>query len=123
MLSYSTGESGSGAGVDKVGPQPDSFANGNPDYLSRGRSSTTPPSIRRWPPRPMPNSPVAGRATVLIFPDLTPATTPTRPCSKCRAIAIGPCCRDSTKPVNDLSRRPGRGHQSPVAIRDPGSGE
>lgn len=52
-----------------------------------------------------PNSPVAGRATVFIFPDLNTVTPPTKRYSvSADLISIGPMLQGMRKPVNDLSR-------------------
>ena len=53
----------------------------------------------------LPNSPVAGRATVFIFPDLNTGNNTYRAVQRsARAIAIGPVLQGLRKPVNDLSR-------------------
>ncbi len=64
MLSYSTGDSGSGADVDKVRAATELVRNaGTRPAGRRARSSTTPPSTRRWPPPRCPDrrSPAAPR--------------------------------------------------------------
>ncbi|HNM84617.1 MAG TPA: phosphate acetyltransferase, partial [Mycobacterium sp.] len=70
MLSYSTGSSGSGADVDKVRTATDLVRRRAPDLLVEGPiqyDAAVEPSVAVTK---MPDSPVAGRATVLIFPDL-----------------------------------------------------
>jgi phosphate acetyltransferase len=53
----------------------------------------------------MPNSPVAGQATVLIFPDLNTGNNLYKAVQRSsNAIAIGPVLQGLNKPVNDLSR-------------------
>ena len=53
----------------------------------------------------MPNSPVAGRATVFIFPDLNTGNNTYKAVQRsAHAIAIGPVLQGLRKPVNDLSR-------------------
>ena len=106
MLSYSTGTSGSGADVEKVRAATELVhANCVPTCWSRGRSSTTPRSIPRWRPTKLPDSQVAGRATVLIFPDLNTGNNTYKAVQRsANAIAIGPVLQGLNKPVNDLSR-------------------
>ena len=70
MLSYSTGSSGSGSDVEKVLRGDRLIASARPTCWSRAPSSTTPPSTPRWRNAKLPDSAVAGRATVFIFPDL-----------------------------------------------------
>ena len=53
----------------------------------------------------LPDSPVAGRATVFIFPDLNTGNNTYKAVQRsARAIAIGPVLQGLRKPVNDLSR-------------------
>ncbi|WP_312133832.1 phosphate acyltransferase, partial [Leclercia sp.] len=52
-----------------------------------------------------PNSPVAGRATVFIFPDLNTGNTTYKAVQRSAdLISIGPMLQGMRKPVNDLSR-------------------
>ncbi|MFR3707012.1 MAG: phosphate acyltransferase [Enterobacter hormaechei] len=52
-----------------------------------------------------PNSPVAGRATVFIFPDLNTGNTTHKAVQRSAdLISIGPMLQGMRKPVNDLSR-------------------
>lgn len=105
MLSYSTGTSGTGADVDKVraatelvrGRQPDLLVDG-PIQYDAAVDPTTAASK-------MPDSKVAGRATVLIFPDLNTGNNTYKAVQRSAgAIAIGPVLQGLKKPVNDLSR-------------------
>ncbi|WP_182346570.1 phosphate acetyltransferase [Tomitella gaofuii] len=105
MLSYSTGESGSGADVDKVRAA---------TALVRERGTGLPvegpiqfdaavePSVAA---AKMPESAVAGRATVLVFPDLNTGNNTYKAVQRTAgAVAIGPVLQGLRKPVNDLSR-------------------
>ena len=76
-----------------------------PTCWSRGRSSTTPRLIRWWPSTKLPDSQVAGRATVLIFPDLNTGNNTYKAVQRsANAVAVGPVLQGLNKPVNDLSR-------------------
>ena len=105
MLSYSTGESGSGAGVDKVRAATELVRQREPDLLVEGPiqyDAAVEPSVAA---SKMPDSPVAGRATVLIFPDLNTGNNTYKAVQRSAgAIAIGPVLQGLNKPVNDLSR-------------------
>ncbi|MCW1959426.1 MAG: phosphate acetyltransferase [Mycobacterium sp.] len=105
MLSYSTGESGSGAGVDKVRAATELVRQREPDLLVEGPiqyDAAVEPSVAA---SKMPGSPVAGRATVLIFPDLNTGNNTYKAVQRSAgAIAIGPVLQGLNKPVNDLSR-------------------
>ena len=105
MLSYSTGESGSGAGVDKVRAATEFVREREPNLLVEGPiqyDAAVEPSVAA---SKMPDSPVAGRATVLIFPDLNTGNNTYKAVQRSAgAIAIGPVLQGLNKPVNDLSR-------------------
>ena len=105
MLSYSTGESGTGAGVDKVRAATELVRQREPDLLVEGPiqyDAAVEPSVAK---SKMPNSPVAGKATVLIFPDLNTGNNTYKAVQRSAgAIAIGPVLQGLNKPVNDLSR-------------------
>jgi phosphate acetyltransferase len=105
MLSYSTGESGSGAGVDKVRAATELVRQREPDLLVEGPiqyDAAVEPTVAA---SKMPNSAVAGRATVLIFPDLNTGNNTYKAVQRSAgAIAIGPVLQGLNKPVNDLSR-------------------
>jgi phosphate acetyltransferase len=105
MLSYSTGESGKGAGVDKVreaakiakGRRPDLKIEGPIQYdaaVDAGVAKTK-----------LPGSEVAGHATVFIFPDLNTGNNTYKAVQRsANAVAVGPILQGLNKPVNDLSR-------------------
>jgi phosphate acetyltransferase len=105
MLSYSTGESGSGAGVDKVRAATELVRKREPTLLVEGPiqyDAAVEPSVAA---SKMPDSPVAGRATVLIFPDLNTGNNTYKAVQRSAgAVAIGPVLQGLNKPVNDLSR-------------------
>lgn len=105
MLSYSTGESGSGASVEKVKTATDLVRQRDPDLLVAGPiqyDAAVDPTVAA---AKMPDSPVAGRATVLIFPDLNTGNNTYKAVQRSAgAIAIGPVLQGLNKPVNDLSR-------------------
>jgi phosphate acetyltransferase len=90
MLSYSTGTSGSGAEVEKVRAATELVHQRAPELLLEGPiqyDAAIDPEVARTK---LPNSPVAGRATVFIFPDLNTYKAVQR---SAHAIAIGPVLR------------------------------
>ena len=105
MLSYSTGTSGSGAEVEKVRAATALVAERAPHLLFEGPiqyDAAIDPEVARTK---LPDSPVAGRATVFIFPDLNTGNNTYKAVQRsARAIAIGPVLQGLRKPVNDLSR-------------------
>jgi len=105
MLSYSTGTSGTGIDVDKVRTATELVRKREPDLLVEGPiqyDAAVEPSVAKTK---MPDSKVAGRATVLIFPDLNTGNNTYKAVQRSAgAIAIGPVLQGLRKPVNDLSR-------------------
>jgi phosphate acetyltransferase len=105
MLSYSTGTSGSGADVEKVRAATELVRQRAPELLLEGPiqyDAAVDPEVARTK---LPNSAVAGRATVFIFPDLNTGNNTYKAVQRsARAIAIGPVLQGLRKPVNDLSR-------------------
>ena len=105
MLSYSTGDSGAGADVDKVRAATELVRRRAPQLLVEGPiqyDAAIEPSVAATKLRA---SPVAGRATVLIFPDLNTGNNTYKAVQRSAgAIAIGPVLQGLRKPVNDLSR-------------------
>ncbi|HEX9178346.1 MAG TPA: phosphate acetyltransferase [Mycobacterium sp.] len=105
MLSYSTGTSGSGAEVEKVRRATELVREREPELLVDGPiqyDAAVEPSVAATK---APDSPVAGRATVLIFPDLNTGNNTYKAVQRSAgAIAIGPVLQGLKKPVNDLSR-------------------
>ena len=105
MLSYSTGESGKGADVEKVREATRIAHARRPDLKLEGPiqyDAAVDPEVAR---SKMPGSQVAGQATVFIFPDLNTGNNTYKAVQRsAAAIAIGPVLQGLNKPVNDLSR-------------------
>jgi phosphate acetyltransferase len=105
MLSYSTGESGSGADVDKVREGTRLARERAPDLLIEGPiqyDAAIDPAVAR---AKLPDSAVAGRATVFVFPDLNTGNNTYKAVQRSAgAVAMGPVLQGLRKPVNDLSR-------------------
>ncbi len=105
MLSYSTGESGHGEDVDKVRAATEIVREKRPDLSVEGPlqyDAAVDPAVAATK---IPNSSVAGRATVLVFPDLNTGNNLYKAVQRTAgAIAIGPVLQGLNKPVNDLSR-------------------
>lgn len=105
MLSYSTGESGSGDDVEKVRTATAFVRERQPQLLVEGPiqyDAAAEPSVAATK---MPDSPVAGRATVFVFPDLNTGNNTYKAVQRSAgAVAIGPVLQGLRKPVNDLSR-------------------
>ncbi|MFJ3666474.1 phosphate acetyltransferase [Streptomyces sp. NPDC090106] len=105
MLSYSTGTSGSGADVDKVREATELVRLRRPDLRIEGPiqyDAAVEPSVAATK---LPESEVAGQATVLIFPDLNTGNNTYKAVQRSAgAIAVGPVLQGLRKPVNDLSR-------------------
>lgn len=105
MISYSTGESGHGADVDKVREATAIAKQQAPDLLIDGPLQYDAAMIANVARSKAPNSPVAGRATVCIFPDLNTGNTTYKAVQRsANVISIGPMLQGLNKPVNDLSR-------------------
>jgi len=105
MLSYSTGSSGSGADVEKVRQATLLVRQRRPDLPVEGPiqyDAAADPGVAR---AKMPDSPVAGRATVFIVPDLNTGNTLYKAVQRSAgAVAIGPVLQGLRRPINDLSR-------------------
>lgn len=105
MLSYSTGTSGSGADVEKVREATALVRERRPDLLVEGPiqyDAAADPTVAN---AKMPDSEVAGRATVFIFPDLNTGNNTYKAVQRSAgAVAIGPILQGLRKPINDLSR-------------------
>jgi phosphate acetyltransferase len=105
MLSYSTGSSGAGADVDKVRRATDMVRAMRPDLLVEGPIQYDAAVDVDVAATKLPDSLVAGRATVLIFPDLNTGNNTYKAVQRSAgAVAIGPVLQGLNRPVNDLSR-------------------
>jgi phosphate acetyltransferase len=105
MLSYSTGESGSGADVEKVRAATALVRDRRPDLLVEGPIQYDAAADAAVAASKMPGSQVAGRATVFIFPDLNTGNNTYKAVQRSAgAVAIGPVLQGLRKPINDLSR-------------------
>ena len=105
MLSYSTGESGAGAEVDKVRTATALVRERRPELSVDGPiqyDAAVDASVARTK---APGSEVAGRATVFVFPDLNTGNNTYKAVQRSAgAVAVGPVLQGLRKPVNDLSR-------------------
>ncbi len=105
MLSYSTGESGSGADVDKVRAATDLVRERRADLVVEGPIQYDAAVDASVAETKLPGSEVAGRATVFIFPDLNTGNNTYKAVQRSAgAVAVGPVLQGLRKPVNDLSR-------------------
>lgn len=105
MLSYSSGSSGEGVDVDKVRRATEIIKQQRPDIKVEGPiqyDAAVDPVVGK---QKMPNSLVAGQASVLVFPDLNTGNNTYKAVQReTGALAIGPMLQGLNKPVNDLSR-------------------
>jgi len=105
MLSYSTGSSGKGDDVDKVREATKLARALRPDLEIEGPlqyDAAVDPGVAKTK---LPDSKIAGRATVLIFPDLNTGNNTYKAVQRSSgAVAVGPVLQGLRKPVNDLSR-------------------
>ena len=105
MISYSTGISGQGHDVDKVREATRIAQEKRPDILIDGPLQYDAAAIESVALKKAPDSPVAGKATVFIFPDLNTGNTTYKAVQRSAdVISIGPMLQGLRKPVNDLSR-------------------
>ncbi|SSC24526.1 Phosphate acetyltransferase, partial [Klenkia terrae] len=105
MLSYSTGDSGSGADVDKVREATRLVHERAPELVVDGPMQYDAAADPAVGASKMPGSPVAGRATVFVFPDLNTGNNTYKAVQRSAgAVAMGPVLQGLNKPVNDLSR-------------------
>ncbi|WP_298040934.1 phosphate acetyltransferase [uncultured Microbacterium sp.] len=105
MLSYSTGESGSGADVDKVREATALVRERAPELLVEGPIQYDAAADAAVAQTKLPDSAVAGRATVFVFPDLNTGNNTYKAVQRSAgAVAMGPVLQGLNKPINDLSR-------------------
>jgi phosphate acetyltransferase len=105
MLSYSTGASGSGADVEKVRAATALVRSRQPNLPVDGPIQYDAAADAAVAAAKMPDSAVAGRATVFIFPDLNTGNNTYKAVQRSAgAVAIGPVLQGLRKPINDLSR-------------------
>ena len=105
MLSYSTGESGIGDDVDKVRQATKLLKQNKPELLVEGPIQYDAAVNSSVAKTKLPDSKVAGDASVFIFPDLNTGNNTYKAVQRSSgAVAIGPILQGLKKPVNDLSR-------------------
>jgi len=105
LLSYSTGDSGQGADVDKVRRATELVRRLAPDLAVEGPIQYDAATDAQVAATKLPSSTVAGRATVLIFPDLNTGNNTYKAVQRSAgALAVGPVLQGLRMPVNDLSR-------------------
>lgn len=105
MLSYSTGSSGSGVDVDKVRAATELLIEKRPELLVAGPIQYDAAVDVEVARTKLPDNPVAGHATVFIFPDLNTGNTAYKAVQRsAEVLAIGPILQGLAKPINDLSR-------------------
>ena len=105
LLSYSSGESGKGTSVEKVAQAYDMLKKAYPTLLVEGPIQYDAAVDKAVAAKKLPHSSIAGRANVLIFPDLNTGNNTYKAVQReSGALAIGPVLLGLNKPVNDLSR-------------------
>lgn len=105
MISYSTGASGTGADVDKVREATRIARERRPGMAIDGPLQYDAAAIASVAATKLPDSQVAGHATVFVFPDLNTGNTVYKAVQRsANVISIGPMLQGLAKPVNDLSR-------------------
>ncbi|SHO54958.1 phosphate acetyltransferase [Vibrio quintilis] len=105
MISYSTGTSGQGEDVEKVREATRIAQEKRPDLVIDGPLQYDAAIMENVAASKAPNSPVAGKATVFVFPDLNTGNTTYKAVQRSAdLVSIGPMLQGMRKPVNDLSR-------------------
>ena len=105
MLSYSSGTSGTGADVELVRKAVEIATRRQPDLKLDGPIQYDAAIDATVADKKMPDSEVAGKATVFIFPDLNTGNNTYKAVQRSSgAVAIGPILQGLNKPINDLSR-------------------
>ncbi|MGL4627822.1 MAG: phosphate acetyltransferase, partial [Plesiomonas shigelloides] len=105
MISYSTGTSGAGSDVEKVREATRIAQEKRPDLMIDGPLQYDAAIMADVAKSKAPNSKVAGKATVFVFPDLNTGNTTYKAVQRSAdLVSIGPMLQGMRKPVNDLSR-------------------
>ena len=105
MLSYSTGQSGHGEDVERVKQATAIAREARPDLKIEGPIQYDAAIDASVANTKLPNSEVAGQATVFVFPDLNTGNNTYKAVQRsANALAVGPVLQGLRKPVNDLSR-------------------
>ena len=105
MLSYSTGSSGKGEDVEKVAKATQIVQSKRADLLIEGPIQYDAAIDKEVAKTKLPNSQVAGEATLFIFPDLNTGNNTYKAVQRSSgAVAVGPVLQGLNKPINDLSR-------------------
>ncbi len=105
MISYSTGSSGIGTDVEKVAAATRLAKEKRPDLIIDGPLQYDAAIMENVAKKKAPDSPVAGKANVFIFPDLNTGNTTYKAVQRSAdLVSIGPMLQGIRKPVNDLSR-------------------
>jgi len=105
MISYSTGASGTGGGVDKVRLATRLVRERRPDIVVDGPIQYDAASVESVGQQKAPSSPLGGHANVFVFPDLNTGNTTYKAVQRSAGVvSVGPMLQGLAKPVNDLSR-------------------
>ncbi len=105
MISFSTGSSGTGADVQKVTEATELVRERRPDLAVDGPLQYDAAAVDSVALSKRPGSPVAGQATVFVFPDLNTGNTTYKAVQRsAEVVSIGPMLQGLARPVNDLSR-------------------
>ena len=105
MISFSTGTSGTGSEVDKVAEATRIVREREPELAVDGPLQYDAAAVASVGQAKRPGSPVAGRASVFIFPDLDTGNTTYKAVQRtAQVVSVGPMLQGLARPVNDLSR-------------------
>ncbi|WQZ42413.1 phosphate acetyltransferase [Helicobacter pylori] len=105
LLSYATGNSAQGEMIDKINEAVTIAQRLDPQLEIDGPLQFDASIDKSVAKKKMPNSQVAGQASVFIFPDLNAGNIAYKAVQRsAKAVAIGPILQGLNKPINDLSR-------------------